>query len=114
MIIATRVLQIIAAGSDSFSVEIRVFKPVVDDRSWACHYEIDWPNATRESAAHGVDAVQAINLAMAKIGTELYASSYHQAGTLVFEEPGNGYGFPVPKPLRDDLIGDDAKFEGNA
>ena len=114
MVIATRVLQIIASGSEPVRTEIRVYKPVADERSWACRYEIDWPDATRKSIAHGVDAVQALNLAMIKIGAELYASSYHAQGTLVFEKRGNGYGFPVPKPLRDTLIGDDAKFEGNA
>lgn len=114
LVIATRVRRILTSDRAGIRMEIRIFKPVIDDNSWACHYEIDWPDATRSSAAHGVDAVQALKLAMPEIGAELYASTYHTQGTLMFEKPGNGYGFPVPKPLRDDLVGDDAKFEGNA
>ncbi|KRA55981.1 DUF6968 family protein [Devosia sp. Root635] len=112
--IASRVLQIVNDSGPSTPLEVRIYQPVVEDRSWACHYDIDWPNGPRKSAAHGVDSVQAINLAMTKIGAELYASDYHARGQLVFEKPGNGYGFPVPRPMRDALVGDDAKFGGGA
>lgn len=112
--IANRVLQITSSDGLSRPVEVRIYQPVIEDRSWACHYEIDWPNRSRRSAAHGVDSVQAINLAMIKIGAELYTSDYHARGQLVFEKPGNGYGFPVPKPMRGALIGGDAKFGGDA
>jgi len=45
------------------------------------------------------------------VGTEFYTSRYHKAGTLVFEERGRGYGFPVPANIRDMLVGDDARYD---
>lgn len=113
MIIATRTLYLANRAQQRYGFDVRIFQPVKEGKSWACRYEIDWPKGTRKSKGFGVDAVQAIILAMHKIGTELYTSSYHAEGNLIFDQPGNGYGFPVPKPLRDQLVGDDAKFEGD-
>jgi hypothetical protein len=59
--------------------------------------------------SRGGDAVQALEIALRLIGAQLYASKYHQDGSLVFETPGAGYGFPVPANLRDLLVGADAK-----
>lgn len=113
MLVATRTLYVrIGAGSEK-GVEVRIFKPEPDGSAWRCRYEIDWPKGTRKSFGQGVDAAQAIIIAMQKVGAELYTSSYHAEGKLRFEKPGSGYGFPVPKPMRDRLVGDDAKFEGN-
>ncbi|MDB5588091.1 hypothetical protein ABIB57_000868 [Devosia sp. UYZn731] len=58
--------------------------------------------------AHGQDGVQALLIAMQKIGIELYSSSYHRAGNLMLDRPGSGYGFPVPPIMRDLLVGNDA------
>jgi hypothetical protein len=44
------------------------------------------------------------------IGTEFYSCSYHKAGRLSFDEPGQGYGFPMASSIRDLLIGDDRKY----
>ena len=75
-----------------------------------CEYEIDWPEGTRKFAAHGVDSVQAIELALKMIGAEIYASDYHKSKMLRWEKPGQGYGFPVARTLRDLLEGDDAEY----
>ena len=56
--------------------------------------------------------MQALNLTLQKIGTELYMNPYHAAGELVWKGPGEGYGFPVPKNGRDFLIGFDKEFDG--
>lgn len=61
-------------------------------------------------AGYGVDAIQALTITLGMIGAEFYSSSYHKSGSLVWDEPGNGYGFPLPPTLRDLLIGDDAKY----
>jgi hypothetical protein len=58
-------------------------------------------------AAGGVDAVQALDLAMRMIGAQIYASDHHASGKLMWLEPGKGYGFPVTKGIRDLLTGDD-------
>jgi len=54
--------------------------------------------------------VQALELALKMIGSEIYTSEYHKAKMLTWEKPGNGYGFPVPQNMRDLLEGDDAKY----
>jgi hypothetical protein len=72
--------------------------------------EIDWPEGTLEAAAVGVDAVQALDLALRMVGTQIYASDHHASGKLRWLEPGKGYGFPVTKGIRDLLVGDDKKF----
>jgi hypothetical protein len=54
--------------------------------------------------------VQALELALKMVGTLLYTSDHHNAGTLIWHEPGKGYGFPVSNAIRDLLLGDDAKF----
>ena len=77
-----------------------------------CRYEIDWPEVTRKSFAAGLDSVQALHLALQKIGIDIYMSKHHESGALIWINPDDGYGFPVPKNGRDFLIGSDKTFEG--
>jgi hypothetical protein len=58
----------------------------------------------------GVDAFQALHLTLERIGLDLYTSPYHAAGELVWEKPGDGYGFPVPPNVRHLLVGADRQF----
>jgi len=109
MFIAKRTLTIRAENSD-YLMEIHICAPVQLDKNFSCRYEIDWPDGTRARDVLGIDSVQALELALQMIGAELYTSTYHKQGQLVFEQPNNGYGFPVPHNMRDVLIGDDAKF----
>jgi hypothetical protein len=87
MLIASRDLKIRKANGEVI-VQIRIFKPEKDDRSWICKYEIDWPTATKKSFAAGFDSVQAILIAFQKIGMELYSSVYHECGDLMWETLG--------------------------
>jgi hypothetical protein len=89
------------------TIIIRVFAPERSDGDWACRYGIDWPHEPRSFQAHGVDAMQALQLALNMIAAEIYCSPYHQSGALFWERPGGGYGFPVPHGLRDLAVGDD-------
>ena len=57
---------------------------------------------------HGVDALQALVLTLQMIGAEIYSSSYHREGRLRVYPTETGYGFPVPRSLRDLLVGVDA------
>jgi hypothetical protein len=107
MIISDRTLEIRTASHAAVPVPIQLFAPVENGKSWSCRYQITWPEKTRAMSIHGIDAMQAVVLALQTIGAELYASKYHENGTLVFHRPGGGYGFPVPAVLRDALIGDD-------
>ena len=60
----------------------------------------------------GVDAIQALELALRMIGAFIYSSDHHASGNLVWEAPGKGYGFPVANSIRDLLVGDDKKYFG--
>ena len=108
MIIATRMLKV-RGGSAEAQVPITLFVPTQSNGAWSCAYEIGWPSGKVESAAWGFDSVQAIILALQKIGSDLYTSSYHKSGKLSWEAVDKGYGFPLPNNIRDLLVGDDGK-----
>jgi hypothetical protein len=111
MLVATRTLKVRNTEGET-NVPIRIYAPEgLAERSWACRYEIDWPDRRKTMTVYGVDSVQALELALRMIGAELYSSKYHDAGQLVFERENGGYGFPVANGLRDLLVGDDAKFQ---
>ena len=110
MLIAGRTFEF-SDGKIRHAVEVRIFKPErVDDHEWKCEYEIGWPDATRRFAGHGIDSVQALNIALQMVGTEIYTSTYHRAGKLHYHKLPGGYGFPVAANCRDLLEGDDKEF----
>lgn len=107
MLIAERRLEILD-GKNRHAVDIRIFQPQkVADHEWRCEYEIGWPNAARRFAGHGIDSVQALNIALQMVGTEIYTSTYHRAGKLHYDRLPGGYGFPVAANCRDLLEGYD-------
>ena len=110
MVIATRILKL-RKGASETPIEIRVSAPEQKDTAWSCSYEIEWPEGIERRTAWGADSVQAVLLAFQMIGADLYTSSYHKAGQLLFGAAGKGYGFPVPSSLRPFLVGDDATFQ---
>ena len=67
MIIATCVLTL-RRPKGNIEIPIRIFAPIPEDIDWSCRLEIDWPDGTRRMDVGGVDAVQAIELAMNAIG----------------------------------------------
>jgi hypothetical protein len=89
--IAFRVLKL-RHKTQLIDVPVRLFAPVRDEEAWCCRYEIGWPFSPRESAAFGVDSVQALALALQKIGFDLYTSEAHKTGALMWEATG----FPYP------------------
>jgi hypothetical protein len=107
MLIATRVLRLEKPPTE---IPIRIFAPIEEAGSWSCKTEIDWPDGKLTRPIWGVDAVQALELAMKAIGAQIYASDHHASGNLMWEEPGKGYGFPVTNNIRDLLVGDDKRF----
>lgn len=112
MMIAERRLLLYVDGAE-VGVRVRVFSPVEGSLDWSCRAEICWPDEMEEVTLYGIDAVQALCLALQTVGARLYMSDAHKQGRLRWSEPGTGYGFPVPKMMRDELIGDDARFDGN-
>ena len=109
MLIATRVLKL-RQTAGVVDLPIRIFTPRREGASWFCKFEVGWPDGTLTMDAGGVDAVQALELALKMIGAQLYASDHHASGALVWQRPGRGYGFPVTNGIRDMLIGDDKRF----
>jgi hypothetical protein len=111
MVIATRMLKLRRAAGH-IDIPIRIFAPKPLGDSWMCRFEIDWPDEMIALDAGGVDAVQAIELALRMIGASIYSSDHHESGNLIWEAPGQGYGFPVANSIRDLLVGEDKKYYG--
>lgn len=88
-------------------VPVTLFEPTAHDSYWQCRFSIGWPEGQKMGAARGADAIQALYLAMESLAVGLYASDHHKAGRLFWEKPGRGYGFPMPKVGRDQLVGED-------
>jgi hypothetical protein len=105
MIVAQRVLKLDIAGRE-VDIPIRIYLPVDKSDHWQCDYEIGWPSSVKRSAARGIDSVQALLLAMHKIGADIYSSDAHRSGKLKLERPGGGYGFPLARGIRDLHEGD--------
>lgn len=110
MLIGTRVLTLKTATGD-VPVPVRIFQPVEHGGAWQCRYEICWPDAQRESAAFGLDALQAVHFAMQMVAVDLYGSEAHREGRLSWPGQGAGYGFPMAKGGRDLLVGYDKEFD---
>ena len=111
MVIGTRTLTVRHSGEEH-SVPISLFLPEQVGQSWDCRYEIGWPDRPVKSSAGGNDAIAAIFAAIEKIGMELHMSRFHHERTMFWMQPWEGYGFPLPKGARDELIGDDQRFYG--
>ena len=110
MKIAERILKIRRSGTE-IEVPVQIYAPGRDaTNAWSCTYEIGWPETPGRFSSGGIDSVQALLLALQMIGAELYSSKHHDAGELVWEGEGGGYGFPVPRTISDLLVGDDAVF----
>jgi hypothetical protein len=101
---------IVSDSSGDREVPVRLFRSEQNDGAWICRYAIDWPSEKWSRFAAGADSIQALILALQKIGAEIYTSSYHRSGSLRWLERQRGYGFPVPSNVRDLLRGDDAKL----
>ena len=106
MTVAQRILKIDIEG-DEVEVPIRIHVPIQRDDHWQCDYEIGWPTAVRRSVGRGIDSVQSLLIAMQKIGAEIYTIEAHRTGKLKWERHGGGYGFPLPRGIRDLHEGDD-------
>ncbi|HEV7259124.1 MAG TPA: hypothetical protein VGN82_15195 [Bosea sp. (in: a-proteobacteria)] len=111
MKIPERMLHFADGGRD-IGIAISVDLPIQGKHDWSCRYRIGWPEGAHEGFGYGVDATQALLLAMEAIGTDLYTSDHHRSGQLRWHDLGAGYEYPVPKTIRDLLIGGDAAKSG--
>jgi len=104
MIVAKRDLFVLNEGS-KVTVQVSIDAPRFDVSAWIADYSIAWPEGTFKHHGMGMDSVQALFSALRYIAIHVYASPYHKAGTLLFDTPGGGYGFPLPFDSRDLAIG---------
>ena len=82
------------------TVSIGAPRPYPDGADFYCPYRIESLGDDRVKWVGGVDAVQALQLVMERIGIELYASP--KASVLRWIDPDDpDLGFPVPENLRD-------------
>lgn len=109
MIIASRSLFLREKDRD-VEIPIHVHAPQRAEVDWICRFEIAWPEGKAERWGAGVDAVQALLIALQMIGAEIYASRHHRSGQLLWLERARGYGFPVMGNIRDLLEGDDTSL----
>jgi hypothetical protein len=109
MIIATRVLKLRRPEGD-VDLPVHIFAPKKKGEEWSGRVEIGWPGTPQPIAVNGcIDAVHVIETSMRLIGAVLYASMAHLSGNLVWQQPGNGYGFPVLEDMREMLQGEDKR-----
>ncbi|HLY54229.1 MAG TPA: hypothetical protein VKS60_01650 [Stellaceae bacterium] len=99
-VIASRELMLLGSGP----VRIEIGRPwefVDDGHGWYCPFRIVGLNVPEYMYGAGEDAVQALWLALANIGTILYTSTEWQAGRLrQFEDSDDGnLGFPAIAPI---------------
>jgi hypothetical protein len=91
-------------GEEAFPVEVAIFTPTPDGDDFKCEYRIAWPDNTQVGHAIGIDGIQAIILALRKLGADIY---FAKRGKLVWLEVDRGFGLPLTRGLDTEYIGDD-------
>ena len=110
MIVMLRVLHL--TDTPDISIPVRVHSPIPAKIDWSCHVEIGWPDKSWSRDVSGIDAIDALELALRMVGTELYRGEWHANNQLVWLGQGEGYGFPVPRTISDQLVGQDRERYG--
>jgi hypothetical protein len=94
--IVTRHLGL-AGSTTGVTVEIGRPQAYPDGANYFCPYRILGLEDDHVRSAGGVDQIQALVLALQRIGAFLYTSAVYKAGQLYWLEPGNkDLGFPTP------------------
>jgi hypothetical protein len=84
---------------DSATVIVRFFRPEPREVDYRCGYQISWPDRERRFDIYGIDAVQALILAMQAAHAELLSSAEGKSGLLLWlGEP--DLGLPLPGALK--------------
>ena len=100
IVIATRELDL----ADVKKVTVTIGRPETfsDGINFYCPYQITGIGNKRVRYAGGIDAAQALQLALKMIGADLYTSREAKARALTWEGGENGdLGFPLPDTLSD-------------
>jgi hypothetical protein len=78
-VIVQRVLDYRGASGDAL-VEVYEPAPTPGHNDWRCEFRLSWPNYERFGHAIGIDAWQALQLAMRVVPSYVYASPDFKAG----------------------------------
>ena len=70
--------------SDGGEVIVRFFRPEPRDVDYCCDYQIIWPDRDRRFHGYGIDAVQALILAMQNAHADLLSSPEGKGGRLLW------------------------------
>jgi len=73
-------------------------------------FRVEWPSGTKQLYAYGVDAIQALILALQMLGANINTSQAVKEGRLVWLAPGGGFGLPVSRSIEGILQGDDRQL----
>lgn len=101
-VVTNRSLSII--GDAVKKIEIKIGKPqkFEDHSDYYCPYQIIGMGNDRIKYAIGIDGIQALQLTLSRIGSDLYTSEEGKKGNLRWIGDENGdLGFPVPDSIRD-------------
>lgn len=94
-VIAVRELDLLGGGKATVTIGKPEKFPDADD--YYCPYQISGIKRSNVRYAGGVDAVQALELALKMIGADLYTSDEAKAGALSWKGSDKGdLGFPQP------------------
>jgi hypothetical protein len=83
-------------GTDEVVVTIGKPQPFDDDEDYYCPYSIEYGGRKKVSYAGGMDAVQALQLAMKKVGTDLaYLAKTQGVSIAWLSDTPDDTGFPI-------------------
>lgn len=85
---------------DGQNVECRFYQPVRDGTDFLCRYTINIPGQPRESQGYGVDAIQALLLAMKKAHVEMLVLRDKKGLHFEWLDDVN-LGLPIDEAIRD-------------
>ncbi|MCA9233662.1 MAG: hypothetical protein H6977_10345 [Gammaproteobacteria bacterium] len=87
--VAERILQL-RVENDSLKVAVKLGRPELDEsgENWKCQYEVSFGQERRYTYIHGLDSMQALQLAMTTLDAELERGAKMRGGELFhLDEP---------------------------
>ncbi len=72
--------------SDSGHLDVHVWKPEQEPNNgpYLCFYRIGWPTGARTHRGIGIDSIQALEMTLLSISTQLYGSDAYKEGQLTY------------------------------
>lgn len=71
VILTHRLYLEIGDADRAIDIVVRKPEPEPSGKAWTCRYEVDWPEGSKARDAYGLEALQALVLALEMIGAEI-------------------------------------------